>query len=271
MKVSVIFSTYNSPVWLEKVLWGFFCQTNLSFEIVIADDGSTVETTDLIRKMRSNAPIEIKHVWQCDDGFQKCRILNKAIVESSGDYLIFTDGDCIPRTDFVEQHVRRSQYGVYLSGGYFKLPMSVSQAVTKEDVSAQRVFDARWLKDQGLPYSVKTLKLLAKHPWSELLNIISPARATWNGHNASCHKDLILAVNGFDERMQYGGEDREFGERLLNYGVRAKRIRYSAVCVHLEHRRGYVTEEMLRLNLEIRKCTRRNNTVRAALGIDQYI
>ena len=37
MKTSVIFTTYNSPVWLEKVLWGFFEQTHKDFEIVIAD------------------------------------------------------------------------------------------------------------------------------------------------------------------------------------------------------------------------------------------
>ena len=40
MKTSVIFTTYNSPTWLEKVLWGFFSQTYRDFEIVIADDGS---------------------------------------------------------------------------------------------------------------------------------------------------------------------------------------------------------------------------------------
>ena len=40
MKVSVIISTYNSPDWLEKVLWGYTCQDYTDFEIIIADDGS---------------------------------------------------------------------------------------------------------------------------------------------------------------------------------------------------------------------------------------
>ena len=40
MKASVIFSTYNSTAWLEKVLWGFSKQTTKDFEILIADDGS---------------------------------------------------------------------------------------------------------------------------------------------------------------------------------------------------------------------------------------
>jgi len=37
LKISVIFTTYNSPDWLQKVLWGFEQQTDDNFEIVIAD------------------------------------------------------------------------------------------------------------------------------------------------------------------------------------------------------------------------------------------
>lgn len=40
MKLSVIITTYNSPVWLQKVLWGYEVQTFRDFEVVIADDGS---------------------------------------------------------------------------------------------------------------------------------------------------------------------------------------------------------------------------------------
>jgi glycosyltransferase involved in cell wall biosynthesis len=44
MRLSVIFTTYNQPAWLEKVLWGFEAQTFRDFEIVIADDGSDAPT-----------------------------------------------------------------------------------------------------------------------------------------------------------------------------------------------------------------------------------
>ena len=66
----------------------------------------------------------------------------------------------------------------------------------------------------------------------------------------------MLAVNGFDERMQYGGEDREFGERLINNGILSKQIRYSAICLHLDHPRGYVKPEMIENNLRIRQETK---------------
>ena len=91
---------------------------------------------------------------------------------------------------------------------------------------------------------------------SSLLNSITPTTASWNGHNASGWKKDFFAVNGFDERMQDGGEDREFGERLLNLGIQTKQIRYSTVCVHLDHARGYVKPEMIEKNLQIRKETK---------------
>lgn len=271
MKVSVIFTTYNSPEWLEKVLLGFFCQTVRDFEVVIADDGSRDDTRALVDRIRQGSPVPVRHIWHPDDGFQKCRILNKAVLAAAGDYLIFTDGDCIPRADFIEQHLKVASRRTFLTGGYFKLPLDISHSITREDIVSQSVFDIRWLKARGLDWSIKNLKLTARGAGTSLLNWVSPAKLTWNGHNASCYKEFILAVNGFDERMQYGGEDCEFGDRLKNLGLGARRIRYSAICVHLEHGRGYVTESMLRANKAIRDETRRNRTIRAAVGLDQYV
>ncbi len=267
MKTSVIFTTYNSPAWLEKVLWGFFEQTAENFEIVVADDGSRDDTRELIERMKGETAIPIKHVWQEDDGFQKCRILNKAILASEGEYIIFTDGDCIPRKDFIAQHLRLSEPNTYLSGGYFKLPMDISKAISREDIVSQNAFDADWLVSMGLKKTHKTMKLTAKGAWADFLNKISPARPTWNGHSASCHKKHILAVGGFEETMQYGGQDCEFGDRLVNYGLKPKRIRYSAVCVHLDHKRGYVTPEMLQRSKAIREDTKKNKVIKARVGI----
>lgn len=270
MKTSVIFTTYNAPEWLEKVLWGFFCQSVSDFEIIIADDGSGEGTRELIERFRYGAPVRIKHVWQPDEGFQKCRILNKAVLEAEGDYLIFTDGDCIPRNDFVEQHLRNAAPGSYLSGGYFKLPMEISMAITRDDVSSQRIFSPAWLREQGMTIREKGLKLTARGWVSVLLNAVIPVKPTWNGHNASCHKDHVLAVNGFDEDMQYGGEDVEFGMRLRHLGLAPKRIRYSTICVHLDHGRGYVTEEMFEKNRRIRERTQRTRSKWTANGLDKY-
>jgi hypothetical protein len=102
-----------------------------------------------------------------------------------------------------------------------------------------------------------------------ILNTLTPSNASWNGHNSSGWKSDILAVNGFDERMQYGGEDRELGERLNNTGIKGKQIRYSAIAVHLDHPRGYVTEEMISKNRAIRDETKASESVWTDFGIEK--
>ena len=265
--ISVIISTYNAVEWLRKTLWGYAQQTTKDFEIVIADDGSGEETLKTIKEFQEWFPVPIIHVWHEDIGFRKTIILNKAVEASSADYILMSDGDCIPKADFVEVHLKYREQGYFLSGGYFKLPMHISQAITKDDIEQQHCFDLNWLKAQGLKASIKNKKLSARGLEARLLNAVTPTKPTWNGHNSSGWKEEILAVNGFDERMQYGGEDRELGERLFNKGIKSKQIRYSAVCVHLDHARGYVKEEMLIKNAEIRKETKAQQKTYTAFGI----
>ena len=127
MKLSVIITTYNSPEWLQKVLWGYQAQTFRDFEMIIADDGSRNDTRELIDNIRKEVFFTIQHVWHPDDGFRKCTILNKGIVASKADYLVISDGDCIPRKDFLQVHLNRRKEGHFLSGGYSKLPMALSK------------------------------------------------------------------------------------------------------------------------------------------------
>ncbi len=268
MTASVIFSTYNSEAWLEKTILGFSVQTFKDFEIIVADDGSKETTKVLIDRLRNEISIPIIHVWQEDNGFQKSQILNKAIIASTSDYLIFTDGDCIPREDFVEVHIKYREEGYFLSGGYFKLPMDISQAITKEDIIAQNCFNLNWLKSQGLKSSGKNIKFLTSGLSAKFLNFITPTNASWNGHNSSGWKKDLVAVNGFNQEMQYGGQDRELGERLFNKGLKSKQIRYSAICVHLDHKRGYVNKETWQKNYAIRANTRKNKVVKTPIGID---
>lgn len=266
-KISIIVSTYNSEEWLRKVLWGFNCQTFKDFEVVIADDGSGPKTKELIEQMGQEVFYPIVHVWQEDEGFQKSRILNKAVVACNSEYIIMTDGDCIPREDFVEVHYINKAKGYFISGGYYMLPMNISKIITKEDIEKQNCFNIHWLKSNGIAKTFKNNKLTAKGFISKLFNKLTPTNASWNGHNSSGWKDDILEVNGFDERMQYGGQDRELGERLFNLGIRSKQLRYSAVCVHLDHNRGYKTPESIAKNVAIRKEVKKTRSHWTPYGI----
>lgn len=271
MRLSVIISTYNSPRWLEKVLWGYSCQTHRDFEIIIADDGSTAETKALIDRMRGETGLTIKHVWQRDDGFRKCRILNKAILHVESEYVVFTDGDCIPRRDFLAVHARQAHPGYFLSGGYHKLPMSTSEAITKDDILSGRCFELSWLRARGLPRSYKNLKLTASCRQARILNRITPTKCNFKGSNGSAWLKDVLAVNGFDERMPYGGEDREFGVRLVNLGIKPRHVRYNAIVIHLDHARGYRDPELVAANKALRQQSERQGIARTGFGITQLI
>lgn len=267
MNISVIISTYNQPAWLEKTLWGYMRQNYSPFDIVIADDGSDERTREIITKAQSESRISINHVWHEDNGFQKSAILNKATVAASGEYLIFTDGDCIPRHDFVRSHYKRAREGQFISGGYCKLPMQLSKDITREDINSGLAFNKDWLRKRGLKSFSSKLKLALPETVGMLADQITPTKATWNGCNSSTFKKYILEVNGHNEKMQYGGQDREMGERLINLGLRGKQLRHRAALIHLDHARGYRTEESIQKNLAIRAHTKNSGITRTASGI----
>jgi glycosyltransferase involved in cell wall biosynthesis len=268
MELSVIVTTYNSTEWLEKVIWGYQHQNFRNFELLIADDGSTSETADLVLTMRKYVHFYIRHVWQENHGFNKCKILNKAILETSSEYLVFSDGDCIPRSDFLQTHFENSRPNYFLSGGTVRLPLALSQHITREDISDGSAFDKKWLMAHGLKKSLfKNLKLTQNRWVSSALNRLSPTNATWNGGNSSAWKKDILSVNGFNESMRYGAEDREFGERLTNRHIFGIQIRYSAVCIHLDHLRDYINEKDLKRNKEIYQHTRITKSKWTSYGI----
>lgn len=265
--VGVIISTYNTPAWLEKTLWGYLYQTRPADEIIIADDGSREDTRILIDSFKDK--LNIKHVWHEDNGFQKSRILNSALMASQSDYLIFTDQDCIPREDFIATHIKYAEKGFFLSGGYFKLPMDISNQLSHEDIKNGNAFSLSWLKKQQMKYTFKCTKLVRSTVFCHFMNTITPTRATWNGCNASGWRQDMLAINGYNEEMQYGGQDREFGERLFNLGIKSKQIRYSAIVMHLDHKRPYKTKESINKNVNIRKNTRKKKIIETPNGIKQ--
>jgi glycosyltransferase involved in cell wall biosynthesis len=267
MQASVIFTTYNQPAPLEKVLWGYAVQTRRDFEVVVADDGSGPETRALIDRVRAESGLDLVHVWHEDRGFRKTEVLNLAIRAARSDYLIFSDGDCIPRADFVDTHVRLAEPGRFLSGGYLKLPKRVSEAITVEDVRAGRVADVEWLRSVGWRPGRHALRLLRSERGATLLDVVTPTRPTWNGHNASAFRADVERVNGFDLDMAYGGLDRAVGERLENAGVHGKQVRFRAPVLHLHHERPYVDREKWRRNYEIRDRIRRERETRAPRGL----
>lgn len=267
MKISVIASTYNKPEWLQKVIWGYEAQDTKEFELIIADDGSGPETKKLIDTFIQKDIIDIQHIWHDAPDYQRQTILNTAIQKAKYDYILFTDGDCIPRADFVSVHATEAEEGRFLSGGYCKMPDKTSHLIMEEDIKAQNCFDLEWLKNIEPVGRSQKWKLGSKGFVETLLNKVTTAKPSFNNCNSSAFKKDLIAVNGYDERMKYGGPDREIGERLENYGVKGKQIRYSAICLHLDHERGYENKESWALNNSIRQKVAKENLTWTPYGI----
>jgi len=270
MKTELIVATYNSPRALRLTLLGIAGQQVRPGSVAIADDGSGPETKAVIEAFAADHPhLAIRHVWHPDTGFEKWAIVNRAIATSDADFLIFTDGDCLLHPGFIARHVELAHPRRYATGSLIRLPAGPTAAVTEDDVTSGRVFERGWLARAGAFDRVTTWRKSAPlpRPILSLLERTSPVRRTWCGANASAFRDAILAVNGFDQTMKYGGGDKEFGIRLSNSGIRGRHLRYTAPVVHLDHARGYKDAARLAENRQKIADARRRRTIQTQSGL----
>lgn len=269
MKIAVIVTTYNRPDALELVLAGFAAQSDHDFELIVADDGSTPPTRELVAAFQQHAPFSVKHVWQEDDGFRAAAIRNQAVLATDADYLIFTDGDCVPLVDFVAEHRRLAEKRVFLAGNRVLLDENLTR-----EVVAQQLPVFAWSKEQWLAAKrdggVNRLTPLRQLKIPGFLRKIQPRR--WEGVktcNLSLWRSDFVRVNGFDETYNgWGLEDSDLVIRLIRDGVRHKSVRFAAPVVHLWHRefdRSGLPENQARLDALLKA-----DSVRAKLGLDRY-
>lgn len=265
LKISVIVNTYENPRALRLVFAGLRYQVIQPFEIIVADDGSSEETRETIRRLSKSVTCPVIHVWQPHDGFRKCRILNRAIIEAQGNYIIFFDGDCIPRRSCIATHVRLARKNRYITGGIVRLAASFSDQLIPEAVE-QGVLErlTPWS-----PYVDKPKRLLLSRipVLRELMDHMVKRNPGWRGGNASTYRENLIKVGGFDERFSYGYEDADLGHRLHAIAIRGRSIRYTEPVFHVEHPRSYVSETVVRTNYLIYRQNRENGVARTPYGI----
>ena len=114
--ISLVVTTYNRPDALNAVLAACFDQDAGNYEVIIADDGSTANTRELIESLQKTAPVPLKHVWQEDLGFRAAMARNRGTLAAAGEYIVFLDGDCIPQRNFVARHRQLARKGYLVSG-----------------------------------------------------------------------------------------------------------------------------------------------------------
>ncbi len=271
MQVTVVVSTYNSPQSLRLCLLGFLVQTYKNFDILIADDGSDDSTLEVLADPMF-APLSIGHVWQEDLGFRRSRVLNRAIASSSSDYVIFCDGDCIPRDDFVASHVQHARRGYFISGTRVNISEAVHRRFVDEDVLENRVFDIDFLTGLSKSLTRRRYRFVRDRRFAAFLNFLTYRYCVFHGSNAAAWREDLIRVNGFDHDFAgYGSEDRDLGVRLRNAGVRSKFLKFSLVQIHLGHGRGYCDPSVGMLNRRRFKARFFNGDTHVANGLDSAL
>jgi glycosyltransferase involved in cell wall biosynthesis len=229
VSASVILTTYNQPELLERTLLGYARQDSRDFELVIADDGSTPATAALIARHMGSFPVPLRHVWQPDDGFRKARAVNLAVLYSRADYLIFSDGDCIPERSFVSEHLRAASPGRYVVGGYLRLSKAQTRALTPEDVRSGRF--------ESLASRLQRISLWFEHAKSLLYIAVRKHRKPHMlGLNFSVDRASFARVNGFDMKFENcGREDSDLRNRMQLAGLGARSLWYRSGVFHQHH------------------------------------
>lgn len=233
--ISVIVTTYNWPAALQLCLEALFIQTDNDFEIIIADDGSSAENLAINRSVCGASCVTIKYIYHEDKGFRASAIRNKAVAQSSGEYLIFLDGDCIVRPDFVSTHRKLAVAGHFVPGNRILISQDFTQQVLQNKLSLSHK-DWQYFLGLRLKNKINRLLPLVKLPLGAL-RLVEPKK--WQKAmtcNLAMWRSDFLRVNGFDELFEgWGYEDSDLVIRLIHAGVTRKEGRFAVPVLHLWH------------------------------------
>jgi GT2 family glycosyltransferase len=244
MRIAVIAATYNRPDALLAVLDGYAAQTDTNFEVIVADDGSKDDTRRLVR--------------------------NRGVACTQAEYVISTDGDCIPGRDFIAAHRLLAERGRYVGGNRILLSEAFTTKVLQERLPIHEWTIRQWLQARLRGDVNRLLPLLKRSPRAAFRNA-DPAR--WEGVkgcNIGMWREDLVRINGLDESYEgWGMEDSDLVIRLMHAGVRHKSGRFLAPVFHLWHREN--DRSKLERNRQQLAELMHSARFRAERGIDQYL
>ena len=260
METSLIIATYNWPAALELVLLSLLKQSRLPDEIIIADDGSTKATKQLIERYTDKFQCDLHHIWQADKGFQKTKILNKAVAQVNGNYIIQIDGDIVLHTHFIKDHIQAAQKGTFIHGSRVFLNKEATSKAITNSITNFSIF-TNGVRNR---FNALYLPFLARIISSKNKNL----KGT-RGCNFSFWKKDFVVVNGYNEDMKgWGKEDTELSVRLMNNGLQKYKLKGKAVCYHLHH--SISSREGLNINTAILETVLKNKIKNCTNGISKY-
>lgn len=268
MKIAVIVTTYNRPDALAAVLAGYQAQQGAEFELLVADDGSTDETRRVVEEFKARARFRVTHVWHEDQGFRAAAIRNRALAATRADYIVFSDGDCVPGPRFVAQHRKLAERGWFVAGNRVLLSAKFTDRVLRGHLPIQEWSLSNWLTAWVKRDINRWLPLMALPDGG--FRKSAPQR--WEGVktcNLAAWRDDLLRVNGLDETYSgWGLEDSDLVIRLLHAGVQHKSGRFAAPVFHLWHAEN--DRSRLAENQRLLDALMQSKRNVAALGVNRY-
>ncbi len=267
--ISVIVTTYNWPEALGLCLDSLLNQPDRNFEILIADDGSEQATADKIKHYQ-NRDIAIRHVFHADRGFRAGTIRNKAVAQSHGDYLIFTDGDCLLFPDFIEKHRQLAEKGYFVPGNRVLLNQAFTRHVLTRPVPLYQA-SLLFFGTLRLQKKINRISPLLRLPLGNLRKLQARKWQQAMTCNLGVWKADFLQVNGFDEQFEgWGYEDSDLVIRLIHQGVYRKEGRFALPVLHLWHPAHDKTHQQ-RNYQRLMQRLKQTRLTRAEKGVSQYL
>lgn len=260
MLTTLIIATYNWHEALELVLLSILNQTKKPDDIIIADDGSTSSTKDLIKKYLPKFRGKLKHIWQEDKGFRKTKILNRAVLQAKGEYIIQIDGDIILHKNFIKDHVNIAEKQTFIHGSRVLLNKKTSSKTL-----SIRSINPNYLKigNKNIFNAIRSTTL------SVIFSRKSKNRKGTRGCNFSFWKEDFISINGYNEDMiGWGKEDTELSVRLMNNNIVQYKLKFLAICFHLHHKKA--KRKGLNINNYILEKAIHNKKTKCINGIKKY-
>ena len=260
-KITLLVSTYNWPEALKVSLNSVLKQTVMPCEVVIADDGSKEETKVLIDDFRKRCPVPVIHCWQEDKGFRKTRIMNTAIANASGDYIVQIDGDIVIDKNFIADHISQMRPYTFVRGSRACLRPEITGSVLKKGVCDVSLFSKQVVNGLNA-FRSKFLSLFMCHKSSDVGHVIGCNTAFW--------KEDFVAVNGYNNELTgWGHEDIELAARLYNNGTAMRKVKSLAIAFHLYH--TFNSRDSEEGNMQVFEQVMKNKIKRCADGYDELL
>ena len=205
-KISVIIPVKDEEKKIERCLEAVFGQTIKPFEVIVVDGHSTDKTVRKARKFSVNILYEDYHTRA-----GACQI---GVENAKGEYVAFTDADCIPERDWLENLVKEFDEDIVGVGGGIK---NIGKGLWENSINlAMDTFLGSANSVQGRFFKDK-----------RYVNGIS-------GCNSMYRRDDVMKVSGFDVGLSTA-EDTELNRKLLKIG----KLLYTPNAIILHgHKRG---------------------------------